>query len=278
MAASPTLYSGQTVQARVAAEENNASPAAVGLYVRVCGKDDALEILRGPVTSLTFGADECLAWEIPDTDGRPICEVGIEVGDSSGSGTVFLDRLTWGGPPRVTLKQPQDGGDAWRHAWVNAVDHFEHRGVWVGMTYKLLQNEGIGFAFQGERGWSGYSVRTEVYPHLAAEIGIMGNVQGMRRYIALTLRPDGKARLTCRHDDLEETLAEVAFPWKLDHVYEFTLTSRTDGSVEGVVDDREGSIVKLNGTVTGEQSRGAAGLLIREGHGQFGVVHIEPAE
>jgi hypothetical protein len=146
------------------------------------------------------------------------------------------------------------------------------------MTYKIIQNEGIGFAFQGEQSWSGYQVRTEVYPHLAEEIGLMANVQGMRRYLALILRPDGKARLILRHDGAEETLAEAALSWKLDHVYGFTLTTRADSSVEGAVDDKEGTVVKLSGSVAGDQARGAVGLLVHEGHGQFGAVHIEPAQ
>jgi hypothetical protein len=278
MAASPTLYPGQTVQARAAAAEDNLSPATLRLFVRVCGREDVPEILHSPAVSLTPGTVDELSWTVPDTDGRPVCEVGIGVGDSSGSGTIFLDRLTWDGPPRMTLKQPEDGSDVWRHAWVNAADQFEHRGVWAGMTYKILQNEGVGFAFQGEQNWSGYQVRTEVYPHLADEIGLMANVQGMRRYLALTLRPDGKARLILRHDNTEETLVEAALSWELDHVYEFALTTHADGSVEGAVDDKEGAVVRLSGTVAGERARGAVGLLVREGHGQFGVVHIEPAQ
>ncbi|MES2459092.1 MAG: ADP-ribosylglycohydrolase family protein [Armatimonadota bacterium] len=278
MAASPTLYPGQTVQALVVAAGSNSVPADVCLFVRACGKDNILETLRGPVISLAGGTAENIAWTVPDTDGRPVCEVGIEVGGSSGSGTVLLDRLTWNGPPRVELKQPADGGDAWRQAWVNAVDHFEPWGLWAGMTYKLLQDEGVGFIFQGERSWSDYQVRTEVYPHLAAEIGLMANVQGMRRYLALTLRPDGMARLILQHDSSERTLAQAALPWKLDHVYQFSLTTRADGAFEGSIIDGEGGSVHLMSSVDREQAHGAVGLLIREGHGQFGTVHIEPTE
>jgi ADP-ribosylglycohydrolase len=151
MAASPTLYAGQTVQAHLAADAENADPAAVRLSVIVCGKDNALETLRGPVITLAPGAEEVLAWEVPDTDGRPVCEVGLEIGESSGSGTVLVDSLTWNGPPKTVLKRPEEGGSAWRNAWVNAVDHFDPWGQWAGMTYKLLQDEGVGLFFRASR-------------------------------------------------------------------------------------------------------------------------------
>jgi hypothetical protein len=105
----------------------------------------------------------------------------------------------------------------------------------------------------------------------------MAAVRGMRRYVALTLRPDGKARLVLRHDDTEKTLAEAPLSWKLDHVYEFTLTTHADGSLQASIDDREGASVSLTGSAPKEQARGAVGLLIREGHGQFGAVRIDPA-
>ena len=277
MAASPTLYSGQVLQARVVADAENPAPVTVRLFVRVAGKDDATETLRGPVLSLASGADETLAWEVPDTDGQPVCEVGIEVTESSGSGTVYLDWLTWDGTPNVTLKRPTEAGDGWRRAWVNAVDHFDRPGFWAGMTYALLQDEGTGFVFQGEHSWSDYQVETEVYPHLAAEIGLMANVRGMRRYLALTLRPDGVARLILRHDSTEKTLAEASCPWKLDHIYNFELTTRANGAVEGTVKDNAGNVVTLTGSVALTQAKGAVGLLVCEGHGQFGDVRIEPA-
>lgn len=277
MAASPTLYSGQIIQAHMVADEKNSTDASVRLFVRVAGKEDATETLRGPVLSLIAGADETLAWKVPDTDGRPVCEAGAEVAGSSGSGTVYLDWLTWNGAPTVTLARSADGGDAWRRAWVNAVDHFDRPGFWAGMTYVLLQDEGTGFVFQGEQSWSDYRVATEVYPHLAAEIGLMANVRGMRRYLALTLRPDGLARLILRHDRTEETLAEASCPWKLDHIYDFQLMTRANGSVEGTVKDNAGNVVTLTGKVSPVQAKGAVGLLVCEGHGQFGAVRIEPA-
>jgi ADP-ribosylglycohydrolase len=278
MAASPTLYSGQTVQARLAADKGNGADAVIRLFIRVCGKDDVLETLYGPTESLPSGTEKDLAWRIPDTEGRPICEVGIEIGGSSDSGILLLDRLTWQGVPRVALKRSEDGGTTWHRAWVNAADHFEPWGQWAGMTYRILQDEGVGFVFQGEQSWSGYHVQTEVYAHLAAEIGLVANVRGMRRYLALTLRPDGKARLVRRQDNTEEIVAEASLPWKLDHVYQFSLTAHENGTIMGRIDNGEEAVVELTTSVCLEESQGAVGLLVREGHGQFGVVSIEPAE
>jgi hypothetical protein len=66
---------------------------------------------------------------VPDTGGQPIAEVGVEIGGASGTGTLYLDWLTWDGTPRATLGRPADGGEMWRRAWVNAADHFEPGGL-----------------------------------------------------------------------------------------------------------------------------------------------------
>ncbi|MBC8104751.1 MAG: ADP-ribosylglycohydrolase family protein [Cytophagales bacterium] len=277
MASSPTLYSGQTIRARIFADAENPRPAETALTLWVSGKENTRERLRGPVLRLPPGTSGELVWQTPDTNGCPIVEVGIEIGGGSETGTVFLDRMDWVGAPRVTLKRPADGGDSWRHAWVNAVDHFDPWGTWAGMTYKLIQDEGVGFVFQGTQQWCDYTVQTEVYPHLADEIGLMAAVRGMRRYVALTLRPDGKARLVARQDRTEATLAEADLPWKLDHVYHFALTTRADGALVGAVRDNLGAEATLTGNVAPEQASGAIGLLVREGHGQFGEVVVEPA-
>jgi hypothetical protein len=278
MAACPTLYPGQTVRARIVGDGQNARHTEVRLYVKVYGADDRLEILRGAAYSLEPGSSHHLSWEVPDTDGRPVAEVGLEVGGNSGKGTVFLDWLNWGGAPRVSLKKPASSGDAWRRAWVNAVDHFEPWGLWAGMTYKVIQDEGTGLLIQGEPGWNDYTVSTEAYPHLADRAALCACVRGLRRYVALTLSRDGRVLLVERYDDGETVLAEAPLEWTLDHVYRLTMTTRRDGHVIATAHrDGDPEPVTLTARIPPVRAHGSVGLLTTVGHVQFGAVRVEPA-
>jgi hypothetical protein len=271
---SPTLYPGQTVRAELIADANNARPVRANLYVRVYGAKDQSEIIACPVheppQEIAPGDDATLEWVVPDTGGRPVFEVGVEIGGASGTGTLFVDSLTWDGTPKVTLTRPEGGGDLWRRAWVNAADHFDPWGTWDNNVFKLIQDEGTGMVLQGEFTWSDYTVATSVYPHMASAIGVAANVRGLVRYVAVTLTPDGVARLVEKHDRDETVLAEAPVPWELDRSYPVTITSLADGTITATV----GDAATLKGRVTPERARGAVALLVREGHGQFGPVTL----
>jgi len=277
----PTLYPGQTVRARVVADASNERPAEVRLYVRVYDGDDRLEtVYCSDARPFAPGEASHFHCDAPDTGGRPIAEVGLEIGGSSGSGTVYLDWMHWTGAPRVTLGRPEGkAGTAWRRAWVNAADVFAEWGQWAGMTYKVIQNEGTGLLMQGEwPAWDDYSVATEVYPHLAERVGVVVCGRGLRRYAALTLSPDGKARLIERHDDKEVTLAEAPVEWTLDHAYHVDVTTRRDGALSAVVrrSDEGAEAVTLSAGIAPDRASGMVGMLVTVGHCQFGAFRVEP--
>jgi hypothetical protein len=275
MMACPSVYPGQTVRARVLADESNERTAHVRLYVRVYGKDDRLEILRGELCLCERGEANHFQWEVPDTGGRPIAEIGIEVGDHSGTGTIYLDWLGIGGTPRVTFRRPEAGG-IWRRAWVNAVDDLRE---WGSRTFSVVQNEGTGLVYQGELSWCDYVVATEGHAHLADSFGIVACVRGLRRYVTVRLEErgeKGRAVLAEQYDDQETVLAETPFAWDLYQAVPFSLTTRRDGSVNARVGGDD-SAVTLSGSIPPERARGAAGMLVRTGHCQFGDVRVEPA-
>jgi ADP-ribosylglycohydrolase len=186
LVASPTLYPGQTLRARVRGE------AAWRLAIAVYDGRDKLRLVRGP--------EREPVWRLPDTGGQPIAQVGLEA-----EGAVLLDRLTWDGPPDCRLGRPADGGAMWRRAWVPGVDRVE------GPGYQLVQNEGRGLLIQGTREWTDYEVSATVTPAAVRAAGIAARVQGLRRYYALLLGDDGVARLV-RALDGDTVLAEAPFP------------------------------------------------------------------
>lgn len=277
LAASPTLYSGQTVRARVVADDTNLTTASIRLYVRVYGKDDQPLSLYSPTTLLARGDNTNLSWLIPDTDGSPIFEIGIEIGGHSGQGAIYLDWLGWTGVPATTLGEPKGlgKGTGWRRAWVDATDRFEPWGRGADKAYRIVQNRGTGLLLQGSADWTSYSVTSTVMAHLAEEIGIIAAAQGLQRHIALVLTTEGNAQLRLTHDQSVTILAEAPIDWKLYHDYKLALSIFPDGRISGIVDS--GSETQfLDGTVAPERARGSIGLLATVGNCHFSPVRIDP--
>lgn len=269
--ASPKLYSGQEVRARISADSGNTSAVTCSLYIDVYGPADGLVTLAGPGVDLAAGAEHDFAWLVPDTGGSPIAEVGLELWSPSGErvdGTLYLDYLTWGGTPRVTLGRPQAGGSLWHRAWTNGVDRFSPMG---GGAYSLIHDEGTGLAIQGTREWKDYRAITRVTPHMVESTGLGVRVQGMRRYYALLLCQDGKVRLVKALDGYK-VLAEEDFAWEPDVEYE--LSVEVEGcSIRGLVNgtllfEAEDAVDPLTG--------GAVALICEEGRVAFGAVTVEP--
>jgi hypothetical protein len=243
MSASPTLYPGQTVRTEFECGEDTADGVHANLYVSIfADPDDRLEILRGEPVALQPGARRTLAWRLPDTGGAPIAQVGLEIhSDQRASGSVYLDYLTWDSVPTVTLTRP--AGDKlparfettkrmWRRAWVNGIDQYDLR--WPE-PFRLAQNEGRGLLIQGGRDWTDYEAAATLTLHLAKQAGIAVRVQGMRRYYALLLSGDGKARLVKALDG-DTVLAEADYPWQFGTSQDFRLRvtgNRIQASLDG---------------------------------------------
>ena len=242
--ASPTLFPGQEVRARLVAHPGNAGPVEARLLIRYYGERDELQTLAGSPEALSPGRDAMLAWRIPELGGAPVAEVGIAVEPAeAGAGAVYLDWLTWDGAPDVELRRPEAAGEMWRRAWVDGVDQFEGR--WPE-PYRISQNHGTGLISQGTADWIDYRVTADVSILLAKQGGIAARVGGMRRWYALLLCDDGMARLV---KDREATtiLAEYPFVVELDRRYRLSLTvqgNRIIGEIDGskvadVLDDND---------------------------------------
>ena len=251
--ASPALYPGQTVRAAVSADTSNPSAVRCNLYLRrYTAPDDALELVRGPQVTLQPGADHTFVWPIEGKGCEPIAEVGVEIHSTARTeGSLYLDYLTWAGAPNVVFTRPEPGtrqqrwtpgAQMWRRAWVKGVDGHD---LWWPEAFRVVQNEGRGLLITGTREWTDYEASSTLTMHLATAAGIAVRVQGMRRYYALLLCNDGKARLVKALDG-DTVLAEAEFPWVNGGSYDFRLAAtgtRIQASIDGqtlfTVDDTE---------------------------------------
>jgi ADP-ribosylglycohydrolase len=217
--ATPLVYSGETVRARVIADPGNAAPVRVGLRALVYGSNDCLFPIDGELVALSPGADTVLMWRLPDTGGQPIQSLGLVLrsGGVAADGAVVLDYLRWDGPPDVQLRRPDGSGEFWRRAWVNAVEVFSPA---FPETFRISQDSGEGMIIHGGRQWRDYRVETALTVHLADRAGIGVRVQGLRRYYAVLLTPSGLVRIVRAFDGVVTVLAEASLELAFETPYD----------------------------------------------------------
>ncbi|MEK7476573.1 MAG: ADP-ribosylglycohydrolase family protein [Candidatus Coatesbacteria bacterium] len=266
--ASPTLYPGQVVRAKLDADAYSGAPVTARLFVRAYGAKDEPVMVHGPDVILAPGAEAETEWRVPDLAGAPVFQVGLELA-GAGAGTVHLLSLGWEGAPDVTLGRPKDEGKMWLKAWVDGADHFERD--WV-LDVRLMQDHGRGLVSQGTREWCDYRAGVTLVPHLMDACGLAVRVQGMRRYYALVLTRESKVRLV-KMLDHERLLAEAPCPVEFGGTYELALEAKGDrllAFVGGVqVFDARDPERSFNG--------GGVGLIVEVGRLHAGPVTIRPA-
>ncbi|MCS6847026.1 MAG: ADP-ribosylglycohydrolase family protein [Anaerolineae bacterium] len=266
--ASPTLYPGQTVRARIEADADNGRPIICRLYVRRYGLNDELVRVYGPEVALSPGAAHIFVWRMPDMGGQPIAEIGLELSNKDGQradGVVYLDYLTWDSEPSLTFRRPAERSEMWRRAWVDGTDHYDR---WWPEAYRVVVNDGTGLLITGAREWTDYRVSSTLTPHMCQRFGVAARVQGMKRFYALLLCAGGKAQLL-RVLGGENILAESEFAWKLGNRYTFTI--QVQGTlIQGWIDDM------LIGDVKDDAlAGGGIGLVCTEGRIGTDEVHVQ---
>jgi ADP-ribosylglycohydrolase len=275
---SPTLYPGQTVSARVETDRANGGPIDVGLVLRHATGDGGATACHGPTATIQPGRDSVLEWAVPDVGGQPILEIGVELTAaeterapaSDGSATVYLDRLGWSGPPNVRLGRPADGGDSWRHAWVDAVDHVES---WHREPYRIMHDRGTGLLMQGTEEWHDLTLEADVRIHMARAGGIAVHARGLTRWVGFLLDMSGRATLV-RSQFTREVLAEkrLAVDVTVPHRLRLdALGDRIRASVDGVaVFDLRDPRLATEG--------GAVALICEEGRLESDEVIVRPPD
>ena len=282
--ASPKLYPGQTISARVLADVSNTSAVEVALHIQHYNRDDDLTLLTGSAAQLSAGQTAELEWQVPDLEGYPIAKVGLQITGSGGaSGRVYLDWLTWTGAPNIRLKRPykrsftrwdrRAGGLMWKKAWILGTDLLTDRSYsdFYPETYRVIQNEGRGLYIQGCRDWTDYQVSASLTPHLCKAGGLGIRVQGMRRYYAL-LCDSESTRLVASLAGEDTVLAQANAGWNFGETYQLRLTVEGN-TLAGYVNDK--LLVKAEDPL-GRFSGGGIALISEEGRIGCEDVEVQP--
>jgi ADP-ribosylglycohydrolase len=234
--ATPLVYPGQRVRARVIAGSENTGDLMVSLSALAYGAGDRLVPWESEAVALAPSAKAILDWRLPDTDGQPIQSLGVAARspDRTQDGTIVLDWLRWDGPPDIRLRRPREPNDFWRRAWVNAADNFSTS---FSQAFRISQDRGEGMIIHGGRQWRDYRVETTLTAHLAEHLGVGVRVQGLRRFYAVLLQRPDKLLLVRVRDGEITLLAETAFHWSFEKPYQFVVEAdgrRISAAADGV--------------------------------------------
>ena len=272
---SPALHPGQRLRYAVSAAAGNREALRLTPVIAAAA-EQGVRHLPGPPLTVAPGAAAEAAWEVPETGGEPITEVGLQFAGPAAGGACYLDYLGWDGVPRAKLGRPGaqtatgrplTHEQPWRRAWADGVDLFEHRARVE--DFRLLQNRGTGLLIRGDRDWRDYAFAATVRVHMARSGGIGVRVQGLRRYYALLLTGDGKLRLVRRCHE-EAVLAEQPLRGRPDQPHRLILAVRGP-AITGYVDGEAVAAVSdslLDG--------GGVALLCEEGRVEVSEVSIGP--
>ncbi len=269
--ATPLVYPGQKVTARVVTPAGNKGEVEVRLRLRVYDEQDQLRDVDGDVVSLKSGESTVLSWTLPEFGGQPIAEIGVAITAKGkrADGAVLVDYLRWDGAPALTLRRPAGDCDFWRMSWVNGVDFYSKR---FPPSFRISQNRGEGLIAHGTRQWTDYTVKTDIVIHLGSYGGVALRVQGLRRYYGIRLTRDGKLQIVRVRDDEVKVLAET--PFALDFEARLSVTARIEGST--IAAKVNGTSLKATDDSPESYANGGIGLVINEGALSTEAVTILP--
>lgn len=258
--ATPLVYPGQVLKARVVAPPDNQGDVGVRLRLRVYDAADQLRDVDGDAFRLAPGSETVLEWRLPEFDGQPIAEVGLAI-DSDGrraDGSVLLDYMRWDGAAELSLHRPHGDGDFWRMAWVNGVDFFSKR---FPPSFRISQSRDEGMVSHGTRQWTNYALKSDIMVHLGNYGGVALRVQGLRRYYGVRATRNNKLEIVRVRDDEVTVLADT------DFAFDFETNLSFDAKVVGntISATVNGTPISASDPSANGFANGGVGLFIHEG-------------
>lgn len=261
--ASPTLYQTQTVRATIRGFAD-ANPA-LRFFIHYFDGTDQLARIDGEAFTLAKG-DTALSWKVPETGGRPIHRLGLELmAEQRLSGEIALIDLDWAGAPEnlnfgtsreLTPKlTPWDVTTFWTKSFVSSAKHYATD---IYNTFTLSHPDKEGVITTGTRDWSDYRVASELVLELHEMVGLVARARGHKRYYAGVVH-SGKASIIRRRDEQVSVLASVPFSFEPNARKAFAVTVKGDTislAIDGV------ALVSANDS---SYASGGAGFIIEGG-------------
>lgn len=257
---SPSLYSGQEVNAVILATEDE-NPFFT-FFIEYFNERDELALLSSDSFELRKGENR-LKWLVPDVGGHAIYRLGLSLrsggegevpespaGNMSGragaarlDGSVTIKSLDWSNSPvrcrmgrsmeMTPTLTPWTTTTAWLKTFVSSADHFCPD---YTTTFSISHSAPNGVVTTGTMDWDNYSVKSVITFSQQDLAGLVARAKGHRRYYGAALT-DKKAVIYRQCDNERTVIAEAAFEFAIDDTRELIFTvdgSRLSLAVDGV--------------------------------------------
>ncbi|AEQ50868.1 ADP-ribosylglycohydrolase family protein [Pelagibacterium halotolerans] len=261
--ASPSLYGTQTVRATV--RGFGSDNPRFRFFIQYFDEAEQLARIDGNPFVIAKGDNE-LVWPVPDTGGRPIHRLGIELSSEKRlSGRVGLIDLDWSGAPDnlefgtarelTPALTPWDVTTFWTKSFVSSAKHYATD---IYNTFTLSHPDAEGVITTGTRDWTDYTVSSELALELHDAVGLVARARGHKRYYAGIVR-DGEVQIIKRRDRTETVLARAPFAFQANARKRFALSVKGE-TIALAIDGH----ALLNAT-DAEYLSGGAGFFIEGG-------------
>jgi ADP-ribosylglycohydrolase len=262
--ASPTLYPGQTLTARLSAVGDGVTARLYVLYAETA----RVRIAYGPPSAL--GRDpRTISWRIPSAGNLIPFRVGFALTAAADTGTgtgteadIRVHTLDWQGAPErfeqsgVLLSSIWDTKPRALAPWVSSAKNFEAD---FAVTYSVSHPDPLGVVTTGTRDWTDYSVASRLILSLHETAGLVARGRGHRRFLAGIFTGGDRLKLIRQRDSRRDVLAETVFRYERDRPYAVEL--RCHGRRLDLLVDGE---TLLSGTAPDDLG-GGAGFLVERG-------------
>lgn len=247
--ASPTLYPGTTVRAKVSSLD--------GASVRMYAIHDGASTSVGPWTRVGAGQTTELEWTVPN-DGIPF-RLGLSL--TGADPAIHLHSLDWDGAPStysqsgILLSSIWDTQPRGLAPWVSSAKNFEAD---FATTFSVSHPEPLGVVTTGTRDWVDYEISSRLTFSLSHAAGLIVRARGHRNFTAALF--DGQSlSIVEQHDSERTVLATTPFALRLDLPYDVTLEC-IGSTVRVHVDD-----IPLLQATTRRTAGGGAGFFVDTG-------------
>lgn len=263
--ASPTLYPGQLLRAKVRLEHPIPDHVEARLYVVAETADGQLKATASEPVVLDSSLRD-LTWTVPEVGPNPILRVGIRVCSVRRfDGSVILAELDWCGAPEyyhqrgVLLSSIWDLHPEAMRQWVSSAKNHEAD---FRYTHSVSHPDGTGVVTVGTRDWDDYTVSATLAFNPHERGGVVARARGHRRWYAAVLE-SWNTLVLVRADHEEETvLASATFPYVEDVPVNVALTC--SGSMLSVAIDGERALFVEDDSDDALRS-GGAGFVVTSG-------------
>ncbi|MEW2398205.1 ADP-ribosylglycohydrolase family protein [Streptomyces sp. NPDC046862] len=270
--ASPSLYPGQTITARVSAVGHGIRVRPYALYAT--GENGSVTTRYGEES--TPGPEpHTVRWQVPALGNHVPFRLGFSfsapaLAPGTGTGTdgdeqpaeARLHELDWDGAPErfeqqgLLLSSIWDTTPAALAPWVSSAKNFEAD---FTVTYSVSHPGPLGVVTTGTRDWTDYTIASRLTFSLHDAAGLVVRSRGHRRFHAGVFSGRDRLLLLRQHDGVRTVLAETPFQYRPDRPYDVELRCRGREltlTVDGVA--------RLTAT-TEDALGGAAGFLVEGG-------------